>query len=194
MKVTELELVSGDVALDFANTVEDRLEAQPEDVLGDASDLAEWGRMAGLTEAAGGRGDAAELRRALALRRHLTTLFDARLDGRPYAAEDLEALARAEAEAHAAATLEQGADGLLHPAWDRSSPATIRHAVALSAAALLSSPRVERLGRCAGPGCGWFFLDQTKRGNRRWCSMSDCGQAAKSANRRAARQSDAARR
>ncbi|MHB1433466.1 MAG: CGNR zinc finger domain-containing protein [Streptosporangiaceae bacterium] len=45
-----------------------------------------------------------------------------------------------------------------------------------------------------GPGdaCGWYFLDVTKRGNRRWCSMSDCGQDAKVARRRATRTRDLA--
>ncbi|MFD2262317.1 CGNR zinc finger domain-containing protein [Lacibacterium aquatile] len=36
-----------------------------------------------------------------------------------------------------------------------------------------------RLRRCAGEDCGWLFLDQSKAGRRRWCSMSDCGNAAK---------------
>ena len=39
--------------------------------------------------------------------------------------------------------------------------------------------------QCPGDHCGWFFLDSTKRGNRRWCSMSECGQEAKTAQRRA---------
>jgi CGNR zinc finger len=38
--------------------------------------------------------------------------------------------------------------------------------------------------QCPGERCGWLFLDTTKRGNPRWCSMSECGQEAKNLNRR----------
>jgi len=24
-------------------------------------------------------------------------------------------------------------------------------------------------------GCGWLFLDRSRNGSRRWCSMEDCG-------------------
>ncbi|MBZ2410557.1 CGNR zinc finger domain-containing protein [Streptomyces sp. L06] len=32
-----------------------------------------------------------------------------------------------------------------------------------------------RVRRCAGPGCGWFFLDRTRNSARRWCGSGDCG-------------------
>jgi predicted RNA-binding Zn ribbon-like protein len=28
-------------------------------------------------------------------------------------------------------------------------------------------------------GCGWLFLDRSRNGSRRWCSMEDCGAQAK---------------
>jgi len=46
-----------------------------------------------------------------------------------------------------------------------------------SASDLLLSPRLSRVGLCSG--CGWLFLDATKNGKRRWCSMEECGSAAK---------------
>jgi predicted RNA-binding Zn ribbon-like protein len=46
-------------------------------------------------------------------------------------------------------------------------------------AELLSSDELGRLGACANPGCGWLFLDQSRRGNRRWCDMQVCGSRAK---------------
>ncbi len=36
-----------------------------------------------------------------------------------------------------------------------------------------------RLRCCANPQCGWLFLDDSKSGSRRWCSMSACGNRAK---------------
>ncbi|WP_442913751.1 CGNR zinc finger domain-containing protein [Lacrimispora sp.] len=44
----------------------------------------------------------------------------------------------------------------------------------LSAAAsfstLISSEAVNHLKTCQNPECGWFFLDESKRENRKWCS------------------------
>jgi predicted RNA-binding Zn ribbon-like protein len=56
----------------------------------------------------------------------------------------------------------------------------IMNRLALSAAGLITSEEVRRLRTCANPDCGWLFLDTTKNGLRKWCSMSDCGGRAKS--------------
>jgi predicted RNA-binding Zn ribbon-like protein len=51
--------------------------------------------------------------------------------------------------------------------------------VALSARELLLTLPCRRLRICAGNECGWLFLDSSKAGRRRWCSMADCGNRAK---------------
>ena len=51
----------------------------------------------------------------------------------------------------------------------------LAHALALQADELLAGPLVQRIRRCEGPGCGWFFLDRSRSGTRRWCSSGDCG-------------------
>lgn len=56
------------------------------------------------------------------------------------------------------------------PAADLSAPLA---AAAWSAGELLTSDALRRVRACAGPGCGWLFLDPT--GRRRWCVMSICG-------------------
>lgn len=45
----------------------------------------------------------------------------------------------------------------------------------------LSLSRVPRvcLRACANPQCRWLFIDDSKGGSRRWCSMSACGNRAK---------------
>jgi predicted RNA-binding Zn ribbon-like protein len=54
--------------------------------------------------------------------------------------------------------------------------------VAISAAALLADPRdMARLMTCPGTDCGWMFVDETKNGRRRWCTMETCGNRAKAA-------------
>jgi predicted RNA-binding Zn ribbon-like protein len=44
-----------------------------------------------------------------------------------------------------------------------------------------------RVRHCANERCLWLFLDDSKSGTRRWCSMSACGNRAK-AHRHYARQ------
>lgn len=48
-----------------------------------------------------------------------------------------------------------------------------------SAADLLAGPRLARVRQCDNPECRWVFLDDSKSGNRRWCSMASCGNRAK---------------
>ena len=37
----------------------------------------------------------------------------------------------------------------------------------------------DKVRRCANPECGWLFLDDSRAGKRRWCSMLACGNRAK---------------
>ncbi len=39
----------------------------------------------------------------------------------------------------------------------------------------------DRVKRCAGEACVLYFLDTSRNGTRRWCSMETCGARAKSA-------------
>jgi predicted RNA-binding Zn ribbon-like protein len=48
-----------------------------------------------------------------------------------------------------------------------------------AAVMLLTGPDVPRIRRCASEDCDWMFLDRSKRGNRRWCDMTVCGNRAK---------------
>jgi predicted RNA-binding Zn ribbon-like protein len=49
--------------------------------------------------------------------------------------------------------------------------------VVYGAAELLTAADLSRVKQCAG--CPWLFLDRSKNGSRRWCSMEDCGTHAK---------------
>jgi predicted RNA-binding Zn ribbon-like protein len=44
---------------------------------------------------------------------------------------------------------------------------------------VLSLP-VDRLRICHGSNCSWVFIDSSKAGRRRWCDMAVCGNTAKS--------------
>lgn len=63
--------------------------------------------------------------------------------------------------------------------------------VILAAANLLTSPDAARLRICDDSECGWLFVDRSRNGLRRWCSMADCGTREKT-RRRAARSKQSA--
>jgi predicted RNA-binding Zn ribbon-like protein len=48
-----------------------------------------------------------------------------------------------------------------------------------SAADILVGPDSVRVRACANEKCRWLFLDDSKNGSRRWCSMQACGNRAK---------------
>lgn len=56
-------------------------------------------------------------------------------------------------------------------------------AVAHAVAALLASERRQRLKRCVRTGCSAVFLDRTKNGSQRWCSLR-CMERARAPRRR----------
>jgi predicted RNA-binding Zn ribbon-like protein len=180
----ELPFIAGNLALDFVNSAELRGDPAAGDVLRTPADLVDWGRRYGLLGTDAGAADESDLEAALATREVLYRLFVARVHGEVAAHRDLTELAAAVGQAHAAARLVPGEDGRLRWEWDPADPATVRNAAAATAAELLCTGPLERLKQCPGEHCGWLFLDATKRGNRRWCSMSECGQEAKSARRR----------
>jgi len=51
--------------------------------------------------------------------------------------------------------------------------------VVVSAIELLTSPDLGRVKMCPAARCAWLFLDDSRNGSRRWCSMETCGNRAK---------------
>jgi predicted RNA-binding Zn ribbon-like protein len=54
-----------------------------------------------------------------------------------------------------------------------SSPRAALGVISRASVELLHDGSGHRVKAC--PGCGFVFLDTTKNGSRRWCSMDDCG-------------------
>ncbi len=168
-----------DLCLDFANTRFWRGQAEPTETLNAPEDLAAWSAANGGLRPARAP-SRREFERAIELRETLHRLFDTEAQAKPPAARDLEALNRALAAAPARTTLrrERGAYG-----WEvdvKSGTALALLAPVLwSAGDLLAGPRLGRVKRCANPECGWLFLDDSRAGKRRWCSMQACGNRAK---------------
>ena len=74
--------------------------------------------------------------------------------------------------------LRPGPDGA--PRWEIREDAGLALpvlAVARAAAEFLTGPDLPYVKACPGDDCGWLFVD--RRGRRRWCIMSSCGNRAK---------------
>jgi predicted RNA-binding Zn ribbon-like protein len=168
--------LAGDAALDFCNTRAGWGDAAPKEYLQSYEHLAVWTRAAGLVERLDeGAGGDEVLERALRLREALYAVCTGRPDDRSWG------VVATEAE-RAACAARLTPDGWRLP--DETGAELPLLAVARAAAALVTSPRLERVARCPGEGCGWLFLD--RGGRRRWCTMAICGNRAK-ARRHAAR-------
>lgn len=188
------ELVPGfpdDLCLGFANTRYYRGTEPPTETLRDLNALLTWCRSsAGLT-AAGERAlrrawrdeaaGAAALGEALDFRETIYRIFFSAAEGKAPAAADLEAVNRALREAPDRLGIARSGTGFawrVAPATAPSVPALLAP-VAWSAANLLTGPRLSRVRHCANERCLYLFVDDSKSGTRRWCSMSACGNRAK---------------
>jgi predicted RNA-binding Zn ribbon-like protein len=174
--IRELPIVAGHLALDFANTVDDPLGPLRFDHVIDYPGLTTWAARVGVAEETAlrlaaeehPRRAAAVVRRAAGLRDAINSTFGALADGES-PAEGWTQLRPFVATAVQHATVGDQPQ----PTWDPTELESPLWAVADSAYSLLTSPRLSRLKRCAG--CPWLFIDQSKNGSRRWCSMEFCG-------------------
>lgn len=183
----------GWVCLDFANTALWHAREHPTERLKSYPDLVSWAERIGiltsseaahlLRRARRHREEATVvLKRAIALREVIYRIFSAMAHSQAPKAADLGALNEALAEALARSQIIPTADGF---AWDWSGNVDelgrMLWAVARSAADLLTSETLRRVGECAAEdrGCGWLFLDKSRNRSRRWCAMKVCGNRAK---------------
>src|SRR5882757_332074 len=74
--------------------------------------------------------------------------------------------------------------------WVGSRLATVLSLVARDLIALFASPLKTKVRICENPACGSPFLDTSRGGGRRWCSMSTCGALSKKRAYRARLRSD----
>jgi predicted RNA-binding Zn ribbon-like protein len=120
-------------------------------------------------------------RRALALREAIYALFRARMLSEGSPADALRILNETLDAVPSRVRIAPGGDAF---GWwvrsDRPAPSDMLAPIAWSAADLMTSPRARRVRQCEDDkGCGWLFLDDSRAGTRRWCSMGECGNRAK---------------
>jgi predicted RNA-binding Zn ribbon-like protein len=162
--IENIEFWGNDLALDFANTVEG--DPPERDHLLGYADLVTWTRRAGVLPA-NVRPDG-DLAPARELRAAIYGVFSALAAGKRPPRAALHALLRIHADAVREGTIEDGQ-------WVWTGRHTDRPLwpIAVAAVDLMRSDRLARVKRCAN--CNWLFVDRSRNGSRRWCSMDECG-------------------
>jgi predicted RNA-binding Zn ribbon-like protein len=78
-------------------------------------------------------------------------------------------------------------NGQLRALRDAATAAALVASLARDAVDLLGGPLADRIRECDAENCALLFLDTSRAGRRRWCSMATCGAHAKMAAYRARR-------
>jgi predicted RNA-binding Zn ribbon-like protein len=117
---------------------------------------------------------------AIALRELIYRIFHALASGATADDADLQDLNRELGDAPSRISIRSAGDSF---GWaiEESKPSAnlILAAVLWSAGDLLAGPQLSKLRECSNEKCLWLFIDESKNGTRRWCSMSACGNRAK---------------
>ena len=183
---TGADMIGGNPAIDFTNTASE-WSSEPLDRLGGADGFAKWVKVAGLLDdehqkilereiADDPKAAARFFDDAMALRAALYRIFYATESGCNVEAADLTLLNdwRARSSRHCKIRQE---GGVFRRGCSEEAPAQERamRIIVDAAEDLLLNGRLDRLRSCGGENCEWMFLDLSKSGRRRWCSMATCG-------------------
>jgi predicted RNA-binding Zn ribbon-like protein len=174
--------VAGHVALDFVNTDVVSQHDRSTDILRSGEEFLAWCEHAGIAvEASTSLGLSQVQERALtaeagALRTTIRSIVEAIAQQRTADNNTLEQLQSAYSDAikRAVPVIDGSSLGWT---WDPASPHAALSELAHATVGLLRDGPTDRIKVC--PSCGFVFLDTTKNGSRRWCSMDDCGKQEK---------------
>jgi len=202
LMAVSFQLVAGDPALDFINTLDWRFRASgSEELLNDYADLVRFCEQTGLMSSSEARklviGPSAKKTRVLAgtkrLRERLASMLYTVLKEQHPRSEDIRALSTLARKArHEEALAWSGFRFQWKNEADRADMVETPYSRLLTAALdLLTSGRMAHVRACSNAECRWLFLDRSKNKGRRWCDMKLCGNRIK-ARRYRGRQRDAA--
>jgi predicted RNA-binding Zn ribbon-like protein len=184
----EDKLIGGNLALDFANSLESWEDGYLSLVAWSVRHaIIEKETADGLIKTA--KAQPAETNRvfeqAVKLAELVHNLFSALAAGKPAAAEDMVSLNAALRRVREQLELVESAGGFKWD-WkrDRAELALdqLLWPVIRAAADLLTGPELDRVKECPGEGCGRLFVDLSRNRSRRWCDMDHCGMLVKSRN------------
>jgi predicted RNA-binding Zn ribbon-like protein len=169
----------GHPVLEFVATLAGR-RREPIERLARPGDLAAWLRLADVPAAPRGC-TPSELAAAVELREAVFRLIDAARHGKRGARADRELVNRVAQDPTPTPRL----DSRLRQIWEADEPSAAALAqLARMAIDLLAGPELGRIRNCANPSCSLMFIDHSRPGRRRWCSMDTCGNKTKTARYR----------
>ena len=181
------DLTGGLLCLDFANTLDNRTDVHPQELLNSYNDLVLWSQQADvlteqeaqqiLEKAARSPSEASRvLQRAVAIREAIFRIFKRVAEDESPEDEDLVAVSTAVADAQHHAQIVPKAAGFK---WVWTGKAgdldCMLWTVVQSAADFLTSDELDTVRVCASERCNWLFIDTSKNHSRRWCNMKSCG-------------------
>ncbi len=184
-------LVAGVLCLDFANTINGHGNSSGHEYLKNYADIIIWSRRAGLLS----DDDAQSLildtmpSPALAKDIHIRFIFARELIYSIFSAiahnqlpvqSEIAQLNLFRAEALSQSQILPSENGFKLGWLNPKNPYSMLWPIVLSAAELLTSGNLIRIRQCDGEGCDWLFIDNSRNHLRRWCSMDECGNRAKS--------------
>jgi predicted RNA-binding Zn ribbon-like protein len=175
---SEFRFGLGHIGLELLATLAGRFR-DPVDRLATPHDLEHWLVQAGLLQQA--RCRPVDLTHARELREAIYRSLDAARSNRRPAGSDIARINRWARKPVLAPQL----DAHLNPIWSADNPTEAALAqIARSAIELLAGPELDRVRNCADPTCSLLFIDRSRPGTRRWCSMDRCGNKHKTARYR----------
>ena len=120
------------------------------------------------------------LRCAIDLRETIYRIVAAKLASRRLAEPDRRAFTAALGDALSHLQLRATSQGFQLD-WEENSATleALLWPVVVSAARLLTSDDLGRVGECGSKTCRWMFVDRSKNHRRRWCDMKLCGNRTK---------------
>lgn len=161
----------GSSVIDLPATLRARLSPAPQELLQQPADLVRWLVSAGMAESVPDA-TAGDLLKARTLREAIYALA-----GRKGGAKLKEARETLnEIAAGTPAVPQFKSDGT---AALTGSAGALLVSLAREAVQLFGSDLAELVRQCQSPTCTLYFLDTSRKGDRRWCSMSACGNKAK---------------
>ncbi|MET9660006.1 CGNR zinc finger domain-containing protein [Streptomyces sp. NPDC006510] len=171
----------------FVGTLADRGTDTPFERLARPEDLGRWGVESGCSTVAPVCTEA-DLDHARRLREAIQRAGRALADGAPPAREDIALVNGAAAEPTSVPELSADAASAR---WHGDRAAAVLSMVARDLIELCRSEHRTRVRICGNPACGTPFVDTSRAGARRWCSMKTCGALAKKRAYRARTQTPA---
>ncbi len=185
------QLIGGALCLDFANTLNGHGRPKSHEYLRSYYDLVVWSRKASLLtpaeaqqliQTAGRRSSEATaiFKRAIGLRETIFQVFATVAAGGSPKPADILALNEARLAALNHTKIDRSLTAFVIDWTDTAALERILWPIALSAAELLTSSDLGRVRECEGDICDWLFVDTSRNHLRRWCSMAECGNRAKS--------------